>query len=411
MAWYFHLALRQLFPRGKAPSSFCLSAVAGVALGVMLLLIVQSVMGGFGQIYRELIVATSGHLRVESGAIMYEDEWRGTVELLNEREDVAAVEPYAHGILMLQHRNRPAFPKVRSIGLGEGQDVIQLEEFLVSGALEDLDEDSVLLSSILSRQLGAWVGSVVEVYTPLMIEALRDEEVILPRELRVAGIYETGWNDFDSNTMLVSLGLMQDLYGLRNGIHGVAVRLEEGTLEKRFAEALNEELPPPQRAFIWEELFEDFLFVLALEKNVMFFLLLFIVLVAAFAIAMVQALMVVRRTREIGLVGALGGSPGALALGYCLQGAIIGVVGTGLGMGLGVLALSFRNPIILWISDLTGTRETLIQFYQFANLPVDYSVTDFTLIGSFAILLVTLAGVIPAWQAATMRPAEALRSE
>jgi lipoprotein-releasing system permease protein len=234
---------------------------------------------------------------------------------------------------------------------------------------------------------------------------------LLPRALRVTGIFSTGWNQVDSNTVLCSLRTMQDLYGLGAGVHGVSVRLKRAYDSDVFAAKVNARLGGSYRAISWIETNRDFLFVLQLEKNMLFFLLLFIVLVAAFAIASSLLIAVVRKTREIGLLGALGGKPRQVAACFCFQGFFIGVTGTVLGIGLAVTALTFRNEVVHTFARITQSEAALLRFYQFSNLPLSYSVHDFLLVITSSIIIATLAGLLPAWRAARLKPVEALRSE
>ena len=156
---------------------------------------------------------------------------------------------------------------------------------------------------------------------------------------------------------------------------------------------------------------QEFLFVLQLEKNLIFFLLVFIVIVAAFSVMSSLLIAVVRKTREIGLIGALGGKPRHVAACFCAQGFLIGVTGTMVGLLLGWTALHFRNDMIRVFTQLTGSEEALVRFYQFSELPAHLSSGDFTLIIVSTIVISTLAGLVPAWRAARLKPVEALRSE
>lgn len=409
MPWYLYLALKQLFPSDRRISFFFLISVCGVMLGVMILVIVQSVMGGFGQTYRDKIVLTNGHIRIESGEAIY--DYQTVLDTVDGMAEVQGASPYAHGVVMLQHDNRPAFPAIRGIDVEREPSVVPMQDFLQLGSLDDLDDDSVLLSRALAASIGATLGSTVEVYTPLMLDRLKDDEVLLPRELLVAGIYETGWNDFDSNTMVSTLRLMQELYNLEGAVHGVALRLRPGIDEAVVARHLNEILTGRKRAMTWLDMYEDWLWILQLEKNMMFFLLLFIVLVAAFVIAIAQLLTVVRKTKEIGLLVAIGGQPRQLVACFCFQGFFIGFLGTLLGIGVAMVALYFRNDIIHGFARLTGSQEVLVKFYQFAQLPAHYALGDFIVISLSALVLTTLASLVPAFRAARMKPAEALRSE
>jgi lipoprotein-releasing system permease protein len=415
MPWYLHIALKQLFPSGRRwPSFFFLLAVLGVSLGVAVLIIVQSVMGGFGRIYHDKIVATSGSMVVESNGVIYHAG--SLTEQLLKHSEVTAVSPYAQGVVMLQHVREdgmilPTFPVLRGVDPKTIGTVLPLDSFRIAGDFSKLNDETVLMSRSLAVELGVWIGDSVEIYTPRMLERMKADEILLPVELSIAGIFDTGWDQFDRSTLLCSLNRMQDLYGLDAGVHGLTVRLKDGIDEQRFARQFDGELQGWDRARSWMDLYADFLWVLALEKNMMFFLLLFIVLVSAFAIAIAQTLTVLRKTREVGLLCALGGQPRQIAAAYCFQGLIIGVIGVVSGILLAVSILYFRDPIIDWISGLTGTRETLVKFYQFAHLPVHYSAFDFILVSISTLLLTVCAGMIPALRAARMKPVDALRSE
>lgn len=411
MPWYLYLALQQLIPRRGLPSIFGAVATLGVALGVAVLVGVQAVMAGFGSQYREKIVEVNGHLRIEnSGRIIYGHE--PLLDRLQSDLRVLKAEPYAHGVVMMLYRGRPVFPFVRSWNPWEENPVVPIaEKFLIAGDADKLDDDSVVLGSGVARQLGAYVGDTVEVLTPYMLQRLEQEEILLARELRVAGIFEAGWDEIDRQTVIGTLPLMQDLYGMESGIHGIAVKLADGVDEFAFASEVNAELSFPMRATTWKETFAGLLWVLDLEKNMLFFLMLFVFLVAAYAISATLFLTAMRKQREIGLLGAMGSPRWEVAMLYTAQGVFVGLVGTLLGIGLAVLILSFRDPIIDQIARLTDSRETLQQFYQFAYLPVDYQLRDFAVITGAALLLSVLGGLAPAWWAASQKPANALRSE
>ena len=411
MPWYLYLALKQLFPSGRRIAFFTAASIGGVMLGVAVLIIVLSVMNGFGDEIRRKILETNGDVDVRpgNGGIMYDQE--AVMAKIRSLPEVSAVAPYAQGVVMLQAGNRPSFPFIRGIDVEHEQGVVPLAKFLVVGRLDDLDDDSVFLSSELAGSMGIRPGQKVDVYSPLLLERLKKEEVLLPRELRVAGIFETGWNQVDSNTVICSLRLMQELYGLQPGVHGVSVRLKPGSDSDEFAARLNALFGGADRAVSWIESNRDFLFVIQLEKNMMMFIMLFIILVASFAIASSLLTAVVRKTKEIGLLGALGGKPRQVAACFCFQGFFIGVAGAVLGIGLAVLALAFHNEVMHTFAHLTHSEAALLRFYQFSNLPCSYSPHDFAIVTASSILIATLAGLLPAWRAARLKSVEALRSE
>jgi lipoprotein-releasing system permease protein len=288
--------------------------------------------------------------------------------------------------------------------------VVSLEKFVTAGSLDALDDDSVLLSEGLADSLGVPLGATIDIYTPLML-ARRDSEVILPHSVKVVGVLRFGHQELDKATVYCTLRLAQDLYGLVDDVHGINVRVREGAKEDAVVERINAILPPDVRAYSWMDSFADFLTVLQLEKNMMTFVLLFVVLVAAFLTMSLLLVLVLKKTREIGLLGALGASRRQIALCFCLQGVGIGAVGTGVGLALGFTVLRFRNDIVHAITRVTGGQELMARFYQFSELPEHTEARDIVVIVSAALVLSTLAGIIPAVMAARLKPVEALRSE
>ncbi|HYD85511.1 MAG TPA: FtsX-like permease family protein, partial [Opitutus sp.] len=326
---------------------------------------------------------------------------------------VAAATPYAEGFVMLMAGGRPAFPMIQGIDVDRVGRVVPLDRYVRLGSLDALDDDSIILSANLAVTIGARMGDKVEVYSPLLLERLKQDEVFLPRELTVVGIFEVGHQQLDSSLVLVTLRLMQDLYGLRGGIHGINVKLAPGIDADEGAARINAVLPPDAHleAKSWMDANQDFLFILSLEKNMIFFLLTFIIIVSAFSVTSSLLISVVRKTREIGLLGALGGKSRHVAACFCFQGLFIGVFGTAFGLGLGMTALYFRNGIIRTFTELTSSQEVLTRFYQFSQLPAHTSGSDVMTIVVCAIVISTLAGLLPAWRAARLKPVEALRSE
>lgn len=411
MPWPIYLALKQLFPSGRRFPFFTLISILGVALGVALLVISISVMGGFGHEIRRMIVDTQGEVQVKGHG--YIADAAPLHAALARVPGVVATTAYAEGVALIEHDRKPAYPAVQGIDLEHVDAVIPLRRFVRLGSLDRLDDDSVILSSQLARALGARLGSRVELYSPLLLEKMKNDEVMLPRELEVVGIFEVGHQQLDSSVVLVTLRTMQDLYGLGRGVHGINVKIAEGEDPDRVARRINEAMPPglDAEARSWIDANQDFLFVLQLEKNMIFFLLTFIIIVAAFSVASSLLIAVVRKTREIGLLGALGGKPRQVAACFCFQGFFIGVAGTAAGLALGFFFLHFRNDMIRVFTQLTGSEEVLARFYQFSRLPAYTAPSDVATIVICSIVISTLAGLLPAWRAARLKPVEALRSE
>ncbi|HEY9153638.1 MAG TPA: ABC transporter permease [Opitutaceae bacterium] len=407
--WPLYLALKHLFPSGKRISFFTLISITGVALGVAVLLIVMSVMTGFHTDIRRMVTDTEGEVQIKSPGLI--TNYAKVVAQVKKVPGVVAATPYAAGVVGVEAENRPAYPEMRGLDLSTVEEVVNLRRYVRIGSLDDLDDDSVILSSELAHSLQAGVGSTLQIYSPLLFEKLKSDELFLPREVKVVGILEIGHQQLDSSTVYCTLRLAQDLYGLGHAAHGINVRIQPGLDEDEAAQRINAVLAPPLQAFSWMDTFSDFLWVLQLEKNMIFFLLLFIVIVAGFSVASSLLISVVRKTREIGILSALGGRTRQIAACFCFQGLLIGVVGTVSGLILGFVALTFRNDIVLGIARASQREEVLRRFYQFSRLPAHTDVSDVVKIVVASIVISTLAGLLPAWRAAKLKPVEALRSE
>ncbi|CAA6696811.1 MULTISPECIES: ABC transporter permease [unclassified Lentimonas] len=410
MPWYIYHALKQLFPSGRFFSFFSLMSIVGVMLGVCVLVIVQSVMNGFGEGIRSRLVETQGDIRIRSNEVVY--DWEAVTEDLLAEDTVMGVAPFAEGVIMLQHENRPQFPMIRGIDPVAEEDVIPLQKFLTWGDLEEFDDDGVFLGEGLARTLKARPGSVVEVFTPLMLERLKEDEVLLPREFTVIGLFRTGSPQVDGNTMISTLRVMQELYGLEDGVHGMVLKLRPGVRADEFSEELEDRvLRPGLRAVSWIEANGEFLFVIEQEKRVISFIIIFIILVASFSIAIALMMAVLRKTREIGLLVAMGGRPHQVAYSFCFQGFVIGTIGTVVGIGLAILCLHYRTGILAGYATLTNSHVNFLGQYDVYEIPVHYLMSDFVVVTCFAIVISTLAGLLPALRAARLKPADALRSE
>lgn len=407
MPWYLYFAVKQIFPTRGRLSFFTTVSVGGVTVGVMLLIIVLSLMNGFGEEIRNRIVDTSGDIRIASAGVIEHPE--AILSRVRAVPEVASAEPYTSGMALLQADDRTAFPLIHSINPAPEGAVMPLDKFLVAGRREDLDDDAIFLGSGLANRLNVRVGDQVDLTSPNSLRPGRTNVLSLPRALRVAGIFHTEWDQLDDNSAICTTHLMQDLYDLDTGVNGITVRLRPGFEPDPVTAGLNRWLPPANRAISWQDSNRDFLYVLQLEKNVMFFLLFFIEIVAAFAIAGSLLIVVARRAREIGLLATLGARPREIAGIFCLQGLLIGVTGTILGIAGAGLALHYRHEFLQLLAWITQNEAALARFHQFSRLPASSTARDIVLVVIASLLISTLAGLLPAWRAARLRPAVALR--
>lgn len=412
MPWYFYLAFKQLFPTGKWVSFFSLMSILGVATGVGVLYGAMSIMNGMQQEIRDSMRSTGGDIRVVNvNGFLY--DWRASIERLSEIEGIEAVNPVVEGVVMMVHENKPAFPAILGIDVNASEQVIPFEEkgYLVRGTLDDLYDESVFVGAGLANDLGISIGSTLDIYTPLIAEKLKSNDLILPRDLNVAGIYQTDWGKVDKNTLVVTLRTMQDFYGMGDDVQGLVVRTHPKADLDRVAEAITQALGKDYHALTWLEQNGDFLNILAFEKGMIFIVTVFIILVASLSIASILFATVVSKTREIGLLGALGGRPRGIAAVFALHSLLISCMGLVLGLSAAFLFLQNLNPILRFGLKISGQENAIWQFYEFYNFPIHYSMLDLGIIMGSTLALAMLAGIVPALYAAFMKPSKALRYE
>ncbi len=410
MPFYLYLALKQLFPTGRGVSFFALLAILGVGLGVMVLVVVQSVMNGFGHKLRNSLNQQSGDIRIIAQSPIRDPQYY--VDQFDQLPEVEVSEPYAEGIVMIQHEGRPSFPIVYGLNVQQERHALPVEEYLTHGTLDDLDDERAFLGKHLAMRLGVGIGDVIDIYTPLLLERLKRDEVLLPRTIEVAGIIESGFNEIDSKLIVVTLRTMQELYGLEKRIHGFVLDIKDGISVQAFARKLEQEiLPGHLRAQTWMDKNESFFSILALEQTVMLILNFVIVLVASFAISVSLYTSVLRKTREIGLLGAMGARPWGIATIFCAQGTLVGNAGFGFGLLAAWGLLSMRDTLLDLLFMTFVSEEDFGNFYYFRELPIRYEAGDIFQIYLLTVVLTTLVSIIPALTAARKKAADALRYE
>jgi lipoprotein-releasing system permease protein len=227
----------------------------------------------------------------------------------------------------------------------------------------------------------------------------------------VTGIFNVGYYDFDANVIATSLENAQDLYDLGDSVHGLMVMLRDPYQAMSVSDELTARLGPNYAITTWTQDNSAILGALMVEKNVMFYLLFFIVLVAALCILSAQITFVVQKTREIGMLKALGATNLQISGIFLAQSAIIGVLGVFAGYGLGILAVTYRNEFLHFMRWLTGWELFPSSIYGFGELPAIIAPRDIALICVSSFVICILGGVLPAIRAGRLKPVEALRYE
>ncbi|MDR0393052.1 MAG: ABC transporter permease [Puniceicoccales bacterium] len=406
--WTLKLALHYLFPKGRSGTFFTWISIVGIALGVMVLTVVLSIMNGFDKTIHDKLIQINGQIKILSSSIIEDcTQW---IHTLKNFEGVAHVTPFVQGIALVQHGDYVQFPRCLGVDEKTVQSVLPLSAFVCAGDIADLNQ-GIFVTKGLAQTLGVNVGDTLDMYSPLSLEAIKRDEVLLPKELPIVGIFETEWAEIDKNTLLCSLETLQDLYGLNNGVHGFSLRVKTGTSVQQLCLKLNAHLPKPLRAYSWMELDADFLYILKLEKAMSFFVLLFVILVACFSISSGLMSSVVRKTREIALLRIWGAQRWQIAALFCWQASFLSSIGILLGFIGGISVLHYRNGVIRFLTGLIFPEDFLWNFYSFSKLPVAYAWQDFALIGGLTVVIALLAAIIPALKASFSLVARSLRSE
>ena len=415
------LALRYLRPKRTFVSVITLISVLGVTLGVAVLIIVISVMTGFDQQLREKILGFSAHLKILHEEVEAMEDYEAVSRIVQSHPQVKAVAPFILGQVMMKTQpsvGKPTVsaPYLRGIDLNLEGKVTALTTSLISGEL-NLEGDDLLVGAELAHRLRLRVGDRVAIYSPRNLEEMEkhkgkeNEVAVLPDDYTVRGIFDVGYYEYNANVIVTSLRNAQDLYQLPGQVHGLLVLLRDPYLANKVRGELLPRLGPDFRIASWTEENSQVLTALAVEKNVMFYLLIFIVIVAAFGIMNSQITFVVQKTREIGMLRALGATGWQVRMLFLSQSLIIGFIGVSAGLGLGMLALAYRNEFLHFMNRLTGLELFPASIYAFTELPAIFDAGDIAIICGSALVICVLAGFIPAVAASRLKPVEALRHE
>ena len=397
-------------------------------LGVTVLILVIAVMTGFDRELRQKVIDFDAHILVTSEDVIR--DWRPLKEKIDKTPGVIATAPYVQGPVIVEFHSRRLAPVIRGVDPGQEEKVIPLQKFIKFGKL-DIEGESTVLGIELAQRLGVRVGDKVTIYSPgnlgqvldsikklenakgdeekKAIDELRD--VILPKELTVTGIFETGHYLHDSEFLLVPVYVGQELYGLGDALHGITVKTDNPYGAERVKQGIQQFLEPAQYAQTWIDMNRQYFEAVRLERTVMFFLLFFIVIVAAFGIMSTLITVTVQKRHEIGIVKALGANIAQIIWVFLGQGTIVGLFGTITGLGLGMALIRYRNEFSRWLASTLHIEIFPREVYQFSSIPAEVIPHDVAIICISAFLICSFAALIPAYFAARLDPVKALRYE
>jgi lipoprotein-releasing system permease protein len=388
-------------------------STGGVVVGVTALIVVLGVMNGLRNDLRERILVANPHLRVLTyGAGLRVDDWRNAMKTILSDPDVVAAAPevitqsiitkgadYAEAINVVGFE-----PDTGRISVTSFPQAITQGNLSFKPTRPDVD-GAILLGSRLSQRISAYPGDVVTLIPPTAAKMNASLGVAMPRywHFEVTGLFDTGMFQYDNQFVAMSRETAQRFNGLGDAVSGIAVRVRDPERAPEVGARLEQKLHYPYRALAWQTQNQSLFSALQLEKLAMGLIIFFIMIVAAFNIVGTLTMVVADKTREIGILQAMGLTGPAIARIFLIQGAIIGLVGTSIGLVLGL--------VVAFVVDKSGWIRIDPSVYFIDHLPIHVEATDVLAVVLASVAVAVLATVHPSLAAARLTPVDAIRHE
>jgi lipoprotein-releasing system permease protein len=412
---FFELFIGLRYTRTRRSNGFIsfisATSMLGIALGVMALIVVLSVMNGFQRELRTRILGVASHIQIEG----MEDglaDWPSIAAISARNPEVTGSAPYVSGQGMLAFGSAVQGVLIRGILPDQEARVADLGEHMKAGRLADLQPGrfGIILGRDLAAHLGVHVGDKVVLLTP---QGQVTPAGLIPRlkQFTVVGIFEVGMFEYDNGLALIQLQDAQTLFRLGDHVSGVRLRLRELFAAPRVAREIASTLHTDAWVNDWTKEHANFFRAVAIEKNMMFLILLLIVAVAAFNIVATLVMAVTDKRGAIAILRTLGARPGSIMAIFMVQGAMIGFFGTLLGAVTGILLALNLDVVVPFIEHLLGIQFLARDVYYISELPSELQWGDVTVICGVSFAMSLLFTLYPSWRAARVLPAEALRHE
>ncbi len=415
--WF--LAVRYLVAQRRQVyiSAITLLCVGGIAAGVWLIVTVLSVMNGFERAWRDQIVGDLAHFTVHNG-LGRMSEYEPILEIVRAVPDVEAASPYLDAEGMVRSESGKLFGiRLRGIDPETADSVTRLSSRITQGSLDVLrggaegDPPSILIGEPLAEKLGATVGSDLVLIAPLGGPMTPLGPAPRLKRFRVGGIYKARLHQFGEVYTYVDLSDAQDFVRAADEIDGIEARTSDLYTSRRVADAVRGRLDSPYYTRDWKDHFPIFFAALRDNRAMMILLLGMIMVVAAFMIVATLMMMIMEKSSDIAILKAMGAEDATIERVFAIEGALIGLAGTTLGVLAGLAVTSRLGWIQDTIEAITGVDTLPASIYQLSTLPADHDPVQLIWIVAMAMVLSLGATLVPARQGARFDPVEGLRSE
>ncbi|HEX9935095.1 MAG TPA: ABC transporter permease [bacterium] len=384
-------------------------SILGVMIGVAALTIVLSVMNGFESEVRSRIIGFDTHIRLRTYHDQGMERPQEVMNRIRSIPHIVGLSPYILDKGMLQNDDRSDGVIIRGADPATLNQVSDLHKNIVYGTLQLTDINSgegrplpgIVVGRYLAERLFLELGKTVVVISPTGVRSIFQMPPV--KSFIVTGFFETGMYEYDNAYAYISIPAAQELFRMGNRVSGIEVRLDDLYKAESVAESIQKKLGFPYFPMTWFDMRKNLFSWMQLEKWAMFIALFLIVLVAAFNIITTIIMVVMEKTKEIGILKSMGATSKSITRIFLYEGVVVGVVGTALGLsvGYGLCWAQAKYRLISLPGDV----------YFINTLPVKMQMLDFALVGAAAVVICLLASVYPAMKAAALVPVEAIRYE
>jgi len=382
-----------------------------ITIGVMALIIVMSVFNGFEKEVRDRILDMISHMTVSSiDGKLY--NWEKVANKVKTHPQVIAAAPYIEGEGMLIYAQNVHGVMIRGIDPKLEASVSKVAQKMKQGKLTNLQpgEFGIVLGKDLARKLGVDVGEKITLVTPSASITLAG---VMPRmkRFKVVGIFAVNMFLYDSSVGLIHMRDADKLFRKKGAVSGVRLSLDDVLAADAIKDELYKGYVSGQWLRSWRDYHANWFHAVKNEKRMVSVLIVLVIIVAVFNIISSLTMVVAEKQSDIAILRTLGASPGSILTIFVVQGTVIGLVGTIIGVGLGLLVADNIGAIVSSIESMMGVKMLDPSVYFISQLPSDIRQNDVVMVALLAFLLSVLATLIPAWRASNTQPAEALRYE